>query len=60
MKKTKKGFMCGIAFLDELEKTSVSVFPSKQNLLASHGAAKECGVAEVTITFKRWVKKPKV
>jgi hypothetical protein len=58
MKKIKKGFMCGVAFLDELENTDVKVFPSISSLKESHShACNGCGIVEVEIKIKRWRKK---
>lgn len=61
MKTKKTGYMCGIAFMDELGNTDVKVYPSAAQLKKSHvHVFNECGIAVVEIKFKRWVKKPTV
>ncbi len=57
MKKTKTGYMCGIAFLDELESTDATVYPNLKTINKMHDF-EECGVVLVEIKFKRWVKRP--
>ena len=61
MKKTpKKGFLCGVAFQHELGETTVKVFPTAKSLEERKTCTDECGIAEVEIRFKRWVKKPTI
>lgn len=61
MKKLKKGYMCGIAFLDELEHTDVNVYHNVKTLTKSHAhVARECGIMQVEIKFKRWIRKPTI
>ena len=60
MRKSKKGFMCGIAFQHELGETDVKLYPTAKEMKKRHVGSEECGIAEVEIRFKRWVKKPTV
>lgn len=60
MKKTKKAFMCGVSFQHELGETDVRLFPTAKALKERLNCSDECGIAEVEVRFKRWVKKPLV
>ena len=52
--------MCGIAFQHELGETDVKLYPTAKEMKKRHVGSEECGIAEVEIRFKRWVKKPTV
>ena len=52
--KSKTGYVCGVAFDLELEKTDVKICPTP---VFDHDT-RECGIAEVQIVFVRWVKEP--
>lgn len=60
-KKTKTAFMCGIALQHEVGETAVLLYPSPKALKKDHSCCDdECGIAEVEVRLKRWVRKPRV
>jgi len=50
--------MCGIAWQHELGEADVKLYPSKKAIIKGGcGRFSECGIIEVEVKFKRWVKK---
>ena len=62
MKKTetKKAYMCGVAWQHEIGNTDVTIWPSKESLERNNKCSDECGIVEVEVKLKRWVKKQKL
>ena len=54
---TATAYMCGTALECEAGHTDVTIYDNPDDI---GECAQECGVAEVEITFKRWVKEPKI
>lgn len=55
---TKKAYMCGVDFQHELNHPCMTPVYSTLKTIKQHRACiNECGIVEVEIKVKRWVKK---
>ena len=55
-----KAFMCGVAWQHELGETDVKTYGSAKDCENDQGCTKTCGIVEVEIRLKKWVKKQKM
>jgi hypothetical protein len=54
--KTKRVFVCGIAWQHEVGETDVKMYPTAVDCAADQRCADDCGVVELEVTEVRWVK----
>ena len=62
--KTKKGYMCSVAFDCELGETDVEVYASIEDLKAERGCANDmpgsCGIYEVEIKITKVIQEERI
>ena len=53
----KKAYVCGVAWQHEIGETDVTMYESARRCRKERGCTEECGIVEIEVRFKRWVKK---
>lgn len=54
---THKGYMCGVAWQHEVGETEVELYQSPEACRKARGCTNECGIVEVEVRLRRWVRK---
>jgi len=60
MTKPIKAYMCGVAWQHEIGNTEVELFASVASCAKTRKCTDECGIVEVEVRLKRWVKKQRI
>lgn len=54
--KSKTGYMCGVDFQHHIEGDDATIFASVKQLKRDKKCTHQCGIVEVEVRVKKWVK----
>lgn len=58
-RKPRTAYMCGVAWQHEVGETECELFASAEACEKSMGCTRDCGIVEVRVSLRRWVKEQK-